>query len=286
MSPEPPLAGRVRRRRSIALWILVVVALVAEPASGCREGATTTLRSGSALPAVCPRRGRRHDQGAARRATETVRYIGVDTPETVKPDTPVQCYGHAASAANRRLVGGGRWSCAWAPSRGTATAASSRTSTALGPPASSTPSCCAAATPDADHPAERPRSRRGSRSCSVVRARAAAAYGRRARHDARERLDPLACATGYWVGWNRPCACARASLNSSRRSSKRPIGPAATRVAAPRRREALAANARSSAFTTGSVRFVLLVIALLATCGPRDGAMFETLLLRDGLTPD
>jgi micrococcal nuclease len=27
-----------------------------------------------------------------------VRYIGVDTPETVKPDTPVQCYGPRASA--------------------------------------------------------------------------------------------------------------------------------------------------------------------------------------------
>ena len=26
---------------------------------------------------------------------EYVRYIGVDTPETVKPDTPVQCYGLA-----------------------------------------------------------------------------------------------------------------------------------------------------------------------------------------------
>jgi micrococcal nuclease len=37
---------------------------------------------------------------------EYVRYIGVDTPETVKPDTPVQCYGPRASAANHRLVEG------------------------------------------------------------------------------------------------------------------------------------------------------------------------------------
>jgi micrococcal nuclease len=35
---------------------------------------------------------------------ERVRYIGVDTPETVKPGTPVQCFGKAASAANARLV--------------------------------------------------------------------------------------------------------------------------------------------------------------------------------------
>lgn len=30
-------------------------------------------------------------------ATETIRLIGVDTPETHKPDTPVQCYGLEAS---------------------------------------------------------------------------------------------------------------------------------------------------------------------------------------------
>jgi micrococcal nuclease len=37
---------------------------------------------------------------------ETVRYIGIDTPETVKPDTPVQCGGPEAHAVNERLVGG------------------------------------------------------------------------------------------------------------------------------------------------------------------------------------
>ena len=39
---------------------------------------------------------------------ETVRYIGVDTPESVKPNTPVQCFAKAASAANERLVDGER----------------------------------------------------------------------------------------------------------------------------------------------------------------------------------
>src|SRR3954453_21315266 len=41
-------------------------------------------------------------------ADETVRYIGVDTPESVKPGTPVQCFAKAASAANERLVDGRR----------------------------------------------------------------------------------------------------------------------------------------------------------------------------------
>ncbi len=37
---------------------------------------------------------------------ETVRYIGIDTPETVKPGTPVQCGGPQAHEVNDRLVYG------------------------------------------------------------------------------------------------------------------------------------------------------------------------------------
>jgi micrococcal nuclease len=37
---------------------------------------------------------------------ETVRYIGVDTPESVKPGTPVECFAKKASAFNARLVEG------------------------------------------------------------------------------------------------------------------------------------------------------------------------------------
>ena len=40
--------------------------------------------------------------------TRTVRYIGVDTPESVKPNEPVQCFGKQASAFNSRLVTGRR----------------------------------------------------------------------------------------------------------------------------------------------------------------------------------
>ena len=35
---------------------------------------------------------------------EDVRYIGVDTPETVKPGAPVQCFGPSAHRFNARLV--------------------------------------------------------------------------------------------------------------------------------------------------------------------------------------
>jgi micrococcal nuclease len=38
--------------------------------------------------------------------TDDVRYIGIDTPETVKPGTPVQCFGPRAHDLNERLVDG------------------------------------------------------------------------------------------------------------------------------------------------------------------------------------
>jgi micrococcal nuclease len=37
--------------------------------------------------------------------TERIRMIGVDTPETHKPNTPVQCYGPAAAAFTKNVIG-------------------------------------------------------------------------------------------------------------------------------------------------------------------------------------
>ena len=42
----------------------------------------------------------------ARGEVAKVRYIGMDTPESVKPNTPVQCYAKAASHRNSQLVAG------------------------------------------------------------------------------------------------------------------------------------------------------------------------------------
>ena len=59
-----------------------------------------------------------------------MRYIGVDTPETVKPGTPVQCFAKAASAFNTRLVAHAD-GCGWCstPSAATATGGCWPTST-------------------------------------------------------------------------------------------------------------------------------------------------------------
>lgn len=94
--------------RALPLILLVLVAGVVlgdvrPPA--WRGGADPELRPGGAVVArvervvdgdtVVVRIGGRH---------ERVRYLGVDTPETVKPNAPVECYGPAASALNRRLL--------------------------------------------------------------------------------------------------------------------------------------------------------------------------------------
>lgn len=39
---------------------------------------------------------------------EDVRYIGIDTPESVAPDQPVECFGERAGDVNRELVEGER----------------------------------------------------------------------------------------------------------------------------------------------------------------------------------
>lgn len=40
-------------------------------------------------------------------AVESVRFIGIDTPETHKPNTPVQCYGEDAAAYTKQQIGNG-----------------------------------------------------------------------------------------------------------------------------------------------------------------------------------
>lgn len=39
---------------------------------------------------------------------EAIRFIGVDTPETHKPNSPIQCYGPAAAAFTKRTIGNQR----------------------------------------------------------------------------------------------------------------------------------------------------------------------------------
>jgi len=81
--------------------LLVLVALVVlrpwETQAGAAAGARTVIARVVDGDTVEARIGGR---------IEDVRLIGVDTPETVKPDTPVQCFGPQASHFTKRRLEG------------------------------------------------------------------------------------------------------------------------------------------------------------------------------------
>jgi micrococcal nuclease len=97
----------VKGRGSIVL-LLIAAAILLRPWSwGRHEGASEASQrlTGRVVRAVD---GDTLEVALDDGATETVRLIGVDTPETVKPDTPVQCFGPRASRFEHRSVEGRR----------------------------------------------------------------------------------------------------------------------------------------------------------------------------------
>ena len=119
---------RVGANPGLALVAGLALALAA---GACAPAAAPASRPSVQPPAITPRAASTPDPGAGLRpigATETarvvrvvdgdtlvidrgrgderLRYIGVDAPESVKPDTPVEFMGHEASAANAALVAG------------------------------------------------------------------------------------------------------------------------------------------------------------------------------------
>jgi micrococcal nuclease len=85
-----------------AYLALILLALAGcgsdEGGARTRQGATQVLRVIDGDTVQVQVEGRR----------ERVRYIGVDTPESVRPGAPVQCFAKRASAFNARLVAGER----------------------------------------------------------------------------------------------------------------------------------------------------------------------------------
>jgi len=110
---EPAL--RLRRCRVL----VVLAAAVAVPAAGCATGVTGQPPAGSAPPdaqraeVVSVADGETVDvravgAGPLPEETTTVRLLEVDTPETVHPDQPVECYGPQASRFTKTRLAGKR----------------------------------------------------------------------------------------------------------------------------------------------------------------------------------
>jgi micrococcal nuclease len=85
-----------------ALLLIIVAALLLRPWEGRGQEAGAAPRSARAYVLRVVDGDTIEARVDGRR--EYVRYIGVDTPETVKPGAPVQCYGERASHFDRRLV--------------------------------------------------------------------------------------------------------------------------------------------------------------------------------------
>jgi micrococcal nuclease len=86
-------------RASLPLVLLTLAGCAAdEGASRARQGAAQVLRVVDGDTVQVRVEGRH----------ERVRYIGIDTPESVRPGSPVQCFAKRASAFNARLVAGER----------------------------------------------------------------------------------------------------------------------------------------------------------------------------------
>ncbi len=93
-------------RRLVVLVVLVLAALLGlDQVRGGETGPPGRSRVGRVVRVVD---GDTVVVRTSRGAEERVRYIGVDTPESVKPGTPVQCFARAAVRENRRLVAGRR----------------------------------------------------------------------------------------------------------------------------------------------------------------------------------
>ena len=108
--------------RGSTVSVVVVIPMLVAVVSGCAEhgaaGAATdsrvpatTSRSTASTPPPTPRAARIDhvvdgDTVVVRLdgRRRTIRLIGIDTPETVKPDTPVQCFGPEASARTKYLL--------------------------------------------------------------------------------------------------------------------------------------------------------------------------------------
>lgn len=103
---------RIKKRRTrlivFGLFLLVILVVVATQSSWLSRGVKVAQKSQPGLYTIA-----KFDDGDTivvdmNGVNETVRFIGVDTPETHDPRKPVMCYGAEASSYTRKLIGNNR----------------------------------------------------------------------------------------------------------------------------------------------------------------------------------
>jgi micrococcal nuclease len=90
---------------SVSLVLQAPATLRAEP-SGFERARVTRVIDGDTIEVVILARSEGRGAGWARPGqTYSVRLTGIDTPESVKPNAPVECFGREASAAVEAFLG-------------------------------------------------------------------------------------------------------------------------------------------------------------------------------------
>lgn len=94
MARRLTIAGGLAAATALAGCAGALQGTTAQPAGGEARARITRVVDGDTV--IVALNGRR----------ERLRYIGIDTPESVKPGSPVECYGKEASKRNEQLTGG------------------------------------------------------------------------------------------------------------------------------------------------------------------------------------
>jgi micrococcal nuclease len=100
------MAYRVKRKHGISLITLLIVLIITLAQS---QGWLSDTKKGAVSNQAGTYNVSRYVDGDTivvniNGADETIRFIGIDTPETHKPNTPVQCYGPAAAAHTQNVI--------------------------------------------------------------------------------------------------------------------------------------------------------------------------------------
>ena len=103
--PSPSTALRRARRRLARLMLTALtVGSITATLTICARAVTSTQRPFAAVPTIVSVVDGDTVHVRIGRSVETVRLIGIDTPETKDPRRPVGCYGPEASARTHALL--------------------------------------------------------------------------------------------------------------------------------------------------------------------------------------
>jgi endonuclease YncB( thermonuclease family) len=101
------MASLRRRHKAFSglIFILALIYVVATQSGWLKNGAHTLQRNQPGLYSIDHFIDGDTIAVDMNGSVETIRMIGVDTPETHKPNTPVQCYGPQAAEFTKNLIG-------------------------------------------------------------------------------------------------------------------------------------------------------------------------------------